>query len=227
MESKMTKFKCELRALIFFMLCLSGSACGQDEPPQPPNRIFSSKFLRTDEVQQELELTEDQLENIHKIEIDLFSGINKLRTQLLEGNAPDGSNENLQDVDKSNVAEVVESRVADAERAIMEGVLLDFQVKRLRQIKWQIEKERIGIDRFLKDESVSTFLGMTEKEKKEFFEKAMKERTRVAKKMEELRIEMEKKVLTFMPESCQERFDELLGDEFKIKRSALHRQRKR
>ncbi len=152
----MFRFGC-LLASILFILCLNGVLCGQSKIPRPPNKAPIAMTLRNVEVRDELGLNQDQVEKIEKIHRKMLTELAQLRA---EGNASGSAT----DVDATNIAAVHKARMDDADKDITKDVLLEFQSKRLKQIQWRIELNRIGIDRFLKNEAITSYLEMTEKE---------------------------------------------------------------
>jgi hypothetical protein len=190
-----------------------GIGGSQEELPIPPKKVPISKLLQIDKVQEEIELNPDQLESIKKIERDMLDKVDQLRQESL-------SNKDSSERNMKNIAESVQALIAEAESSITEDVLVGFQSERLNQIQWRIELDRIGVKRFLDEKSISSFLGMTEMEKKKFLAKAMAERRRTMEKIEKLKMEMEKNMFSLLPKSCQENLDVLLGDEFYMKRSS-------
>lgn len=194
-------------------LILSSSIRAQDDsPPKLPALSLSSKTLRSEPVRSELELTDKQLEDIQKIQKDLFKEIREIRDQSVE----DRKN-GLPGATMEEMAELVQRKTEESDARISKEILLGFQSERFNQIRWRMELARIGIDRFLREKPVAAFLGMTKKEEMEFYNKASKAKRRFQKEAERLRKEMQKEILASMPKRCQSKLDKLLGEELKAK----------
>lgn len=188
----------------------------QTEIPKPPQSTPTVKFVDNEAVQHELELTKQQLQEIRDAHRETMEEIGQLRVEQLE--ARRGGEEYLP-VDEYHKA--VKSLMAESEDKISQDVLVGFQAKRMNQIRWRLELRRLGVDRLLKIDSVSSFFGMTAQEKKKFETTVAKERAFYAKEAEKLRIEMERKLLEAMPARCQANLELLLGEELETDQKTM------
>lgn len=200
---------------IFFLCCLvfeTSVVHAQNDVPQPPLKRNSSRLLRLPDVQNDLELTDAQISEIKAVEIQLHK---ELTTIQLEANQDQQQNTSSRD----SLRERIDASYAKADRSLKEKVLLPFQAKRFLQIRWRIELSSGGVDRFFANESIATYLDLTEQEKKEFSKAALEERIRLAKEFAKLKRESEKRILTLMPKSAQAKLKKIIGDEFEIEPS--------
>lgn len=165
-------------------------------------------LLRRDDVQKDLELSEEQIELIEEMsgERGRGGGIDRdaLRAEL----------EGLSDEERSErLREMRDERTADAQKKI-EEILLPHQVERLAQISAQFSAQ--GGSRSLTGGSLAEKLGITDEQKEKIREKSEELQKELNEKIAKLRQQMQEELLNELTPDQQAQYKEMMGEAFKF-----------
>jgi len=178
--------------------------------PDPPNKPALSRLLSIEEVQNEIEMTTEQVANVKLIEREMIESIEEIRVSQVK----DAKNGEQPSFEKTT--ELVKSKMAECDQKVRDEVLVGFQVERLDQIAWRMEIQRNGVARFLEDKGVSEFLQLSDKDRKGLGRKFAAEKLKFAKEVQRLQKEMEERMISFLPAESQKGVATLIGEELKM-----------
>lgn len=159
------------------------------------------------DVQEELELIDDQVEDIRKIQEDMRGGMRERFAELR--NVP-------REQIREKMQELMASMNADMEKKLA-GVLLPPQLARFKQLQVQSEMRRGGgTSRSLTDGTLARELNITE-DQKQAIEKAAEEASEeLNKKIAQLRKEANEKIFAVLTSSQRKQLETLIGEPFEF-----------
>jgi len=184
-----------------------GDAAGMPAPD-----VFSLAQNRG--VQKEIELVDDQLQQLKKINEEFSKRIQE-QMQAIQDNKG-----NFDIGNAKRLAELIRE-LGEEKNAKMEEVFLPHQLERLKQISIQTQMKRSGEQALFSNREVIEALDLSEKQQEE-----------LTKKAKELKQEMEEKIKEWKEKAREELFDELtreqkeklktmLGNDFDLKPTTL------
>lgn len=181
--------------------------------PEPARKTSISKLLTFPEIQKELELSSKQIDGIRDLNREMMNSLQELQTSQ-SGLSGDKA------MNMEEYGSLTKSILSENEEQIMTEILSEPQVKRLKQVTWRLEIQRTGLNRFLTNKEVTNYLGMSEEDRKEFFKKIGAARVQLMKDVQKLQMEMERKLISSLPDECLENIENLIGDDFQMDRAA-------
>ena len=172
-------------------------------------------MLRRDDVRNELELTDEQMEDLQTLQSDRggFEGMRETFRQMQEdGLSREEMRERFTEMRQEREAKVQED---------LEGILLPFQFKRLNQISNQAAMR--GGARGILEGPIADKLKITDEQKDKMREKAEKLQKELDAKIEKLRKEMQEEILDELTSGQRKEFNELMGESFKFEQQQRER----
>lgn len=177
--------------------------------------VFGS--LHREKLYKELEILKSQVSKIRKVAdqyahqaATLSNKLNKLRVEARQNENQSAVESELRKVEMQ--AELGWQEIyANTLKSINE-VLLDHQVKRLKQIGLQKRLSRVHLDdKFGIFIEAASILDLTDEEKKLFIANVHEKKKEYLKKLEELNNQFEKKITKALPAKAQKKLHELIG----------------
>ena len=169
----------------------------------PGGGVSADQLLRSEAVQNELEMTEEQKESLKE----------------MAGNGPrmdrDAIRAELEGLSDEERADKIKEMRASREKERMEKleeVLLPHQMERLQQISVQAAAR--GGARALMSGKLAEELGITDDQKEELREKSEELQKEFQEKVNELRAEMQKKLVESLTSEQQAKLKEISGEDF-------------
>ena len=167
-------------------------------------------LLQREDVQRELEITDDQMEELRELGQNRGdrSQREKMREEL-EGLSDDERQEKLQ--------EMRQKRTED-QKAQLGEVLLPQQIRRLEQLTAQFTVSAAGGQAMFRG-AIAEQLGLTEKQKEELQEKAEELQKEYNKRMAKLRKEMQEELLEELSPEQRKKFHDMMGESFEFEQT--------
>jgi Spy/CpxP family protein refolding chaperone len=156
-------------------------------------------LMRSEQIQKELEIVDDQLEELEAIGEDMRDSFQGLRDMSQEE----------RETKMREIAQEYEKRVNE--------VLLPHQQKRLKQITVQFSSRgREGIAGSLTDGDLAKELKITDEQKEKLRKAGEEARTEMEEKMRKFRSEMEEKILAVLTDEQRRQYKEMIGEPFEL-----------
>jgi len=163
-------------------------------------------ILRLPQFKKELELLDDQVEEIRMIQ-------EEMQTQTREIFKDANFNR-----DAAQVVREAHSAIREQTEERLKKVLLPHQVKRLKQLQFQMQLRSRGASS-LTSGALADALKMTDKQKTELAEKQQASQAKLQEEIEQLREKYQQQVLEDVLTKTQLReLKKLVGDEYEVKR---------
>ena len=183
-----------------------GGGRGPGGPGGPGGADNSQRLLRSEAVQRELEMTDEQIELLEEFngERGRGGGVDreKLRAEM----------EGLSDEERmEKFKEMRETRTKEQKERLGE-ILLPHQMDRLSQLAVQASAQS-GV-RALTSGTIAEKLNMTDEQKEELRETAEELQKEYEEKVAKLRAEMQEKLLSSLTPEQQATFKEITGEQF-------------
>ena len=175
----------------------------------------SLQWLRSEQIQKEIELVPDQQKKLDKIRQDYYAKTQQMYKDLRN---VDGSKryEKLYEMRKQ-LSRDVETRVRK--------VLLKQQVDRLQQIMLQMALQRQGSSRTLFSNEIAQTLNLTEDQKVKLQEAENQARREMQEKLrkhqEELRAKMVEQILGELDDKQRAKLKKMMGEDFELKPQSI------
>jgi hypothetical protein len=169
-------------------------------------------LLRSDQVREALEIVEDQAKELEDIG-------NEMREEMR------GMFQNFRDMSDEERQQKMKE-LNDSFQSRIDGVLLPYQQKRLKQITMQQRtRGRTGLAGALADDAIAKELNLTSEQKQKLQETAEKARQEMEEKMARLRKEMEDQILSVLTAEQREKYTEMVGEPFELDMRQMFQQR--
>lgn len=162
-------------------------------------------LLRREDVQKELELLDDQIEQLQK----LAEGQREKMREAFQGTQDLSREERMQ-----KFQELMQKNREDQDKEIA-GVLLPHQMKRLKQIQFQM-RSRGGIGRAAGNEELAKELGITDAQKEKLQAKAQELEEEIRQQLNELREKAQNELLSILTPTQQAKWKEMAGEPFEM-----------
>jgi Spy/CpxP family protein refolding chaperone len=190
-----------------------GHRGGPGGPGRPEFRAFDrlQDLLRSEDVQKELEVTQEQLAEIEKIDESRRELLIKIWEDFGRAMSPEDRRQKfLENREKVNqFDEQADAKIAD--------ILRPAQLKRLKQIQFQASLRR-GVSNALTRGPLGEALDVTEDQKQKLQEVRAEVDRELREKIEQLRREAQDKILGVLSPEQRDRFKELTGEPFQVRR---------
>ncbi len=164
------------------------------------------RLLRSEAVQRELEMTEDQIKSIEGRE-DNRGGNRDARNAELEGLSDEAREEKLREMRAARERE----RMAE-----LEEILLPQQVQRLKQIVAQAAAQ--GGARSMINGTLTSKLNITDEQKERIEKKAEELQKELDEKIAKLREQMRNELLAELTPKQRDQYKQIMGDTFAFER---------
>ena len=172
----------------------------------------SSGLLGMDQVQKELDLVDDQIADIKKIQEEsrsamrgLFSGLRDLPSEERR-DAFTALREKMREQNEKAQVKI-------------DKILLPHQRDRLRQINFQMSVQRRGTTNVFGSNTVAEALGITDAQKEKLKEKSAEVEKELREKIAEARQQAIKELLGVLTPAQRKKYEQLMGEPFELDRS--------
>ena len=172
----------------------------------------SSGLLGMEQVQKELDLVDDQIQDIKKIQDDsrsslrdLFSGLRDLPSDERRS-AFEGLREKMREQN-------------EAAQVKIDKILLPHQRDRLKQINFQMSVQRRGTTSAFGSDTVAEALGITDAQKEKLKEKSEEVEKELREKIAAARQEAIQELLSVLTAAQRKKYEQLMGEPFTLDRS--------
>lgn len=189
-----------------------GLACAQPPgPPRgargggPPGGGGMGRLLQSEEVRGELELLDEQVEKLRKIEEDVRTEMRDLFRNARRGGG-EGGREEMR-------ARAEELRKSVEEK--VENVLSTQQLERLKQINAQVMIDRGGA-RALMGGPLAEELNLSDEQKSQMREKAQELQAEMQKKIEAARAEAREQLMEMLTSEQRAKLESMTGEPFEM-----------
>ena len=197
--------------LVFLVIFTLKSSAQAQETPDPPLTKSMSHLLKDLEIQNEIEITATQLKSIKKIDSDMLAALDEASKST--------ENDTGTAEDKSKLKQTIKFIIKEADQKILDNVLVGIQSVRLKQIVWQQEMNRVGIERFMQNNAVVNYVDINASEVSAFKTAVRKAKLKLVKDVEALKAKMRADLIASLTEEQQDKIDQLLGQEFQRNQS--------
>ncbi|MFO1065737.1 MAG: hypothetical protein U0892_17890 [Pirellulales bacterium] len=170
----------------------------------PNNNAAIFNLLSNASVAKELKLTEDQIAGAKKIMTESGTKISQVVRQAMQ------EGRNMRDI---GLRELVQEN-QKASEAALEEILLPGQLKRLRQIAYQVEVAQIGLSDALTGGRLGTEVGVTDNQKQHITEKAAQIDAEMKLEIARIRAIAQAKLLGELSSEQRQKAEELMGAYF-------------
>ena len=192
-----------MKKLLILSFALAGF-CWLPQYPLVAQSRFTMGWLRSPHVQKELEIVDEQMEQIEKLQSELQSDINDVYAEIRKLPREEQAK-------KYGEARAKVQELNDEAGKKLNKILLPQQIERLEQVSIQM-RMRGGAANGLRGE-LAEKIGMTEEQQKQLREKAAEKNKELFKKYAELRAEMEAELLEeVLSPQQRKQLDDLIGE---------------
>jgi len=181
--------------------------------------VFS--LAQNGDVQKEIELVDDQLEQLKKINSDFSKRIQEKMAEMKDdkGNF---------DIAKARSLSAMMKELNEEKQAKMQDVFLPHQFERLRQISLQTQMRRSGETNMLANKEVVEALGLSDEQLKKLKEKAKELKAEMDEEIKQLKEKARKSLFKELTSDQRDKLKSMLGNDFELKQTnVLERIRKR
>lgn len=181
----------------------------------PGDRSQLFRLLSNDSVRRELNLTDEQFGGVQKIQQESQSRVSKMmqaKMAVAEGGSIRFSGDDFKDL-------MAENR-ATAEAAI-EEILLPEQMKRVRQLAYQVEVSQEGLGEALVNGRLGTEIGIHEDQKQNLSDRAAKIEAEAVAAILKIRAEARARLFQELTPDQRKAAEERLGDYFEYKEPSV------
>lgn len=167
----------------------------------------SLRMLNSKSVREDLEMVDAQLDELKTIAKDL----------------PETVSGQIRKLDFKNVEQAAEDLKAiyKSSQEELESVFLPHQQKRLGQIKFQLQLQRKSLTAALTSDPIASELDISDDQANSIRDSAKEINKELAEKVEELRKQAREKLLANLDQSQRSKFDEMIGEEFNLKKAKV------
>ncbi len=171
----------------------------------PAPDVFS--LANNQSVQQEIELVDEQLQQIRKINQEFSEKISE-HVRLGDGNM---------NPDRGRELSLLIKELNEQKKAKMEGVLLPHQFDRLRQIALQTQLQRSGEAATLGSQQVASALGITDEQKQRIEQRASELKKDMDEKIARMKEQARETLLNELTREQREKLKAMMGESFQLK----------
>lgn len=170
-----------------------------------PQDVFS--LANNTGVQKEIELVDDQLQQIRKINKEFSEKMSEQVKELTSG----GMNP-----EKGAGLSKLIHELNEQKNSKMEGILLPHQFDRLRQISLQVEMKNNGEASTLAGEKIAEELGLTDEQKERLKTRSEEIKKELEEKIARLKEQAQEELLGELTREQRKKLDEMTGTKFEM-----------
>jgi len=164
-------------------------------------------MLRSEEVQKELEVSDEQKKDLEKLRDDMRTQMREVFSGMRE--LPEDQRRAAFEKARDKMRGVTQEMETKVNR-----ILLPHQVERLNQLDVQTQIQRRGTDAALGSDAMVKALGITDAQKKQIQDVAAQAQKEMQETVNKAREEARKKVLAVLTKEQQEKLNKMIGEQF-------------
>ena len=169
-----------------------------------------SQLVFDPQVRNDLELDEDQVKQLKKIQRDFSK---QMQEKMKFTSGPDADPKQYQ-----KFAEIMK-KIGKERQAAMGAILLPHQEKRLKQIATQMDMKGRGDANFLASKNMASELGIDDEQKKRLKKRAAEIKAEMEAEIAKIKEKGRDKLLKELKPSQRKQLEEMLGDKFERKQT--------